>query len=284
MTDKKSSICRPGQMGSGLLPHWVLGRGIGWPLAHTVRRPIRKGSMRRWHASALRQRGEITVVPQTRKCRGWLAATVLCAGLLSADAVQAQAAAAETRERLQQCQQQETACRQEVEELRRDAADLQRCQADLQVCKAKLAKTFLAIVIQWPTRSHDVDLHIIDPGGKQFYYEKKKFPRPYPGELSVDTTCGPGVEIWEVADAPAGEYKVYYNLFDRHRNAKPAVVKGGAYHRDGHDRFRERRLTTPGKGQLVATVTVKDDGSVEVSERSGNDLEPAPEQGDNKDC
>ena len=196
----------------------------------------------------------------------------------------AQAAAAETRERLQQCQQQETACRQEVEGLRRDAADLQRCQADLQVCKAKLAKTFLAIVIQWPTRSHDVDLHIIDPGGKQFYYEKKKFPRPYPGELSADTTCGPGVEIWEVADAPAGEYKVYYNLFDRHRNAKPAVVKGGAYHRDGHDRFRERRLTTPGKGQLVATVTVKDDGSVEVSERSGNDLEPAPEQGDNKDC
>ena len=180
---------------------------------------------------------------------------------------QAQAAAAETGERLQQCQRQEASCRQEVEGLRQGAADLQRCRSELEVCTAKLAKTFLAIVIQWPTVRHDVDLHIFDASGREYFWDKKRYSG-HSGELSVDTTCGPGVEIWEIADAPVGEYRVYYNLFDRHGNGAPAVVNGGVYHREGHNPFRKTALTNPGTAQLVAKVTVKNDGNVEVSQSS----------------
>ena len=163
---------------------------------------------------------------------------------------------------------------EEVNRLRKDLreaqAQLRNCQQELHTCKRRLSKTFLAMVVQWPTRRHDVDLHVIDVAGREFSYRKKRIPGR-PGELSADTTKGPGVEIWEVPEAPPGEYRVLYNLYSRGRprNPAPAIVKGGVYHRDGHDRFRERRLTAVGRGNalLIAVVTVKPDGSVDISER-----------------
>ena len=156
----------------------------------------------------------------------------------------------------------------ELEQAQQAQPALQRCQAELQSCEEKLSKTFLAFVIQWPTREHDVDLHIIDAAGREFYYSAKTIPGR-PGELSADTTSGPGVEIWEVSVAPPGEYQVLYNFFDAHGNSDSALVKGGVYHRDGHDRFRDRRLTRTGRpnAELVAVVTVNDDGSVDIDER-----------------
>ena len=187
---------------------------------------------------------------------------------LRAALARAEAAEAQTRQRLEQCQQREASCRQELDALRQEAAGLRNCQAELNACKEKLSRAFLAIVIQWGTKLHDVDLHVIDAAGKEFYYKHKTVPGR-PGELSVDTTKGPGVEIWEISEAPAGEYRVLYNLFDRHGNRSPAVVKGGVYHRDGHHSFRERLLRQRDRRNavLVAVVTVGTDGSVEVSER-----------------
>ena len=180
---------------------------------------------------------------------------------------------AETRASLEQaeralmeCQEREASCQAELESARRDAESLQGCQADLNACQKRLSKTFLAVVIQWATRSHDVDLHIVDPAGKEFYYVNKRFSG-HPGELSADTTVGPGVEIWEVPAALPGKYRVLYNLYKKGGNDAPAVVKGGVYHRDGHDRLGERRLTREGRKEMVAEITVGDDGDVEISTR-----------------
>ena len=147
-------------------------------------------------------------------------------------------------------------------------SELQQCHAKLEACEEKLSKTFLAVVIQWPTRQHDVDLHIIDAAGAEFFYSEPRQPTR-PGELSADTTTGPGVEIWEVTEAPPGEYRVLYNLYAHNDNPEDAIVKGGAYHRDGHDAFRERRLAREGRDNalLVAIITVGDDGNVEIEER-----------------
>ena len=199
---------------------------------------------------------------------------------------QARAELAETRQQLEQCREQEAACRQEVgalqqevDRLRGELAQAQseleqaqresrRCQAELEACEEKLSRTFLAVVIQWGTESHDVDLHVIDPAGNEFFYNAPRH-RPHPGELSADTTNGPGVEIWEVAQAPPGEYRVLYNLYGHNGNPDNAIVKGGVYHRDGHDKLRERQLAREGRAnaRLVAIVTVNDDGSVDIDER-----------------
>ena len=71
---------------------------------------------------------------------------------LRAALARAEAAEAETRQRLEQCQQREASCRQELEALRQEAAGLRNCQAELNACKEKLSRAFLAIVIQWGTK------------------------------------------------------------------------------------------------------------------------------------
>lgn len=180
----------------------------------------------------------------------------------------ARAAAADAQARLDRCRRDGRTCRQEAADLQRQNRGLQRCRADLEACTVRLSRTFLAVVVQWPTPRHDVDLHIKDAVGERFYYDRKKVAGR-PGELSVDTRCGPGVEIWEVPAAPPGKYRVYYNLYGFNGNRAAAVVRGGVYFRDGHVRFRERKLTQRGRAQLVAEVTVKADGSVEAVERSG---------------
>ena len=123
------------------------------------------------------------------------------------------------------------------------------------------------MVIHWDTELHDVDLHIIDAAGEEFSYEARTITGR-PGELSVDMLDGPGVEIWElVTEAPAGEYRVLYNLYSKNGSPEPAYVKGGIYYRDGALRFSQRRLTVEQQKVLVAVVTVSNDGRVEVSER-----------------
>ena len=156
-----------------------------------------------------------------------------------------QASLEEERVSLRECRARELSCRQELEVASRNAEGLRSCQAQLNACKEKLSKTFLAVVIQWATKEHDVDLHVIDPEGEEFYYQRKTIIGR-PGELSADTINGPGVEIWEVPEAPTGKFRVLYNLYSLNGNERAAVVKGGVYHRDGHFRFRERSLRIVG--------------------------------------
>lgn len=144
--------------------------------------------------------------------------------------------------------------------------ELLQCRTELNACLERHSKTFLVVMMRWPTSDHDVDLHVIDATGTEFYYQAKTNPGR-PGALSVDTVRGPGVEIWEVGVAPPGEYRVLYNLYDRAGNPQPAMVGGGVYHRDGHDALPQRRLTEEGRANavLAAVVTVDPDGGVEVS-------------------
>ena len=201
----------------------------------------------------------------------------------------------EAQSELQQCRQQEAACREDLAaleqevtrlqdahdqaqaelaeargELQQAQSELQQCEANLNACEEKLSRTFLAIVIQWSTKNHDVDLHVIDTAGERFFWNAETIDGR-PGELSADTTKGPGVEIWEVPVAPAGKYQVLYNFYEHNGNTgEDPTVKGGVYHRDGHHRLDERTLTRARKdnanAELVAIVTVEDDGSVEISE------------------
>ena len=119
----------------------------------------------------------------------------------------------------------EMSYQRELESARQSAEGLRSCQAELNACEEKLSKMFLVVVIQWAER-HDVDLHVVDPVGEEFYYREKTIAGR-PGELSADTTNGPGVEIWEVSEAPVGKYRVLYNLFRlADDDVSPAIVRG----------------------------------------------------------
>ena len=229
---------------------------------------------------------------------------------LQQDLEEAQASQRETRRQLeqaegalQQCEeraQRESACREQLAELQAEVERLraeleaaqsesaqtqpalQRCQERLEVCEERLLRTFLTVVIHWGKdddqyyRSQDVDLHIIDAAGREFNYQAKTIPGR-PGELRWDTQHSPGVEIWEVPEAPPGQYRFLYNFYSRAAPRADGVeipnpiVEGGVSYRDGHHRFRTRTLDPDDIGRanamLVAVLTVNEDGSVDIDER-----------------
>lgn len=82
------------------------------------------------------------------------------------------------------------------------------------------------------------------------------------GELNEDNTEGPGNEVWEIRDAPPGEYKVYAELYAVKDSRKPAVVKGRLFHRGGSEPLPETRLSSSKQKKLMVTIVVDDDGNV----------------------
>lgn len=140
----------------------------------------------------------------------------------------------------------------------------QETQKALENCQEKMAKTFLVILIKWKTNLHDVDLHVIDPSGAEFYYEKKIIPGR-PGELSEDDTSGPGNEVWEIREAETGQYRILFNLFDRHGNNDNPVVSGRIFYRDSSFKIPDTVLSIVKEKKQIITIRVLNNGNVEIN-------------------
>lgn len=160
--------------------------------------------------------------------------------------------------------------REAEQQLQQCKADLQKAKTEAEQCKERLKETFLAIVFKWDTQKQDVDLHVIDPAGNEFFYKKHNRERnDFPSvdaEISVDQQVGPGVEVWEYYKAVSGTYKIYANLFDRHGNSANPKIKTAVYYRDGVKKLQEKTLTQAGENQkvLLGTIKVNADGEVEI--------------------
>ncbi len=183
----------------------------------------------------------------------------------------AQRKASQARRKAELARQQAKAAKQKAEQqrqqvektLRQAQQELQQAQQDLRDCRKRLKQTFVLILIKWKTSRQDVDLHVIDPNGNEFWFQKKRIPG-VPGELSEDDKIGPGIEVWEIRNAPPGKYLVYYNLFSRRGNKKKTVVSGRVFFRDGSQKIPDTRLTQLKTKVPVAAVNVKENGIVEV--------------------
>lgn len=160
----------------------------------------------------------------------------------------------------QQCQEEGARLTKKLKTAQKKNRD---AEAELRKCEMQLARTYLAVVIKWPTVRHDVDLHVVTPQGHEFFYGRRRISG-VAAELSADTTRGPGIEIWEMANAPPGEYRVYYKFFSRHGNRNSAPVTGAVYYRNGKKLLPPVILRTVSEKPLIATVIVKPDGDVQL--------------------
>jgi multidrug efflux pump subunit AcrA (membrane-fusion protein) len=191
------------------------------------------------------------------------------------EAVRAAEAAAEQARR-SQAEAQTAAARAQAAEARSRAAEAQAAQAESQAQAAQaaardqrdraealareLAKTFLVLYIRWDTRD-DVDLHVIDPTGAEFYYGQKTIAGR-PGELSEDNLIGPGNEVWEIRNTPPGDYQIQAVLYAVKDQRKPVAIKGRLFHRDGSSPFPEVQLQSAGQRVRIATIRVDPQGDV----------------------
>lgn len=158
------------------------------------------------------------------------------------------AALAAANAELDQTQQALQACQQQRE----------TAESELAQCIEDLSTTFLTILIRWDN-ANDVDLHVVDPAGNEFYYAQSTFPG-VPGELTEDVVDGPGVEVYEEANVRLGTFRVIYNLYSN--RAGPVLVGGAVYSRQGRQELPDIRLSAEGGRVAVARITVSADGTV----------------------
>ena len=145
----------------------------------------------------------------------------------------------------------------------RQALHVAALETDVAHYQALESKPFLIVGVRWTVPGADIDLHVTDPAGHEFYWFKNNdHGRDYPdstAELSYDMTSGPAIELWQDPTAVAGRYKIEYVA-----NALPSgyqvEVHGNVFDRGGKRDLPVKILATPGARVTAATLIVNADG------------------------
>ncbi len=173
---------------------------------------------------------------------------------------------------LAECQAENSQCQAELSQtqtqLSQSQAELAQCQENLQgmsqaleTCEIALTKTYIVVIISWSSQGDDVDLHVVDPLGREYYYDAISFPNS-PARMEEDNVNGPGNEIWQHPEATPGAYKIYYNYYSR--STGPANVRGFVLHKEGRLSLPSRTLHNVGDKPLIATIYVDETGRVSL--------------------
>lgn len=193
---------------------------------------------------------------------------------LTADNERIQAETDEANRALVQARQR---TREERQRLQRIQQQAQQQQQTIQNLEERLAKNILVVMINWYT-SADIDLHVVTPTGHHYSYRNPNRRAvggggrtDWPGEeaeLSFDAGSAivgdAGIEVWTMADAPAGNYAVSVDKYAKNRDHAPtrveiAILSGNRVERQVVERLEGSRD--------VATVRVEANGEVAVTWR-----------------
>ena len=148
---------------------------------------------------------------------------------------------------------------------------LQRMQTDnlalqkaLQgVNKKKKYSSFLAVIAQWKTTKHDLDLEIVDPKGRVFNYKSRKH-RNSKALFSLDSRSGPGAEVWQTSEILKGTYKVKINFYNDYGNKTDAIVQTTLFTQKGTLQIPEFKLNLSSKRYFVRKFSVDADGKIRM--------------------
>ena len=115
-------------------------------------------------------------------------------------------------------------------------------------------QNFLVVELEWLTERHDLDLHVVDPDGRRFYFDQASYEGAS-SRLTLDNRLGarpnkPGLEIWTASDLVPGIYRVEVGLWGCNKietagyEACPNATEASVLvrHRDGDDLIGPLRL------------------------------------------
>ncbi len=184
-------------------------------------------------------------------------------------ASQSQLGACETQRQqvqaaLDACEEQSRAAASAESQLGGCESRNQQLESNLETCQALAKKKFVLVLMSWGTQD-DIDLHVIDPAGREFFYNGKSHSGSR-AKLEEDNTRGPGNEIWLHPAAEPGTYRVYYKYFDRRISGR-VRVRGAILTPEGRSPLPDRTLRNVNDKPLIATITVDAEGNMQVSPR-----------------
>ena len=87
---------------------------------------------------------------------------------------------------------------------------------------------FMAVIIQWPTLKHDIDLKVISPSKKKYDFKKRRH-KGNPAQFTLDSRTGPGSEVWQTSELEPGVYKIKYKFYNQYGNTENAKVQGSVF-------------------------------------------------------
>jgi hypothetical protein len=111
----------------------------------------------------------------------------------------------------------------------------------------------------------DIDIHVIEPGGKEIYWNDRKGNQG--GELDVDNTDGYGPEniYWlkqnpdgskDLGPGPPGEYRWFVKYYGGNRGVPVATSWKVRIKHEGKAEIFQGRLNVPGSMSKIYTLTV----------------------------
>jgi hypothetical protein len=161
------------------------------------------------------------------------------------------------RGRLAQCQDELGAARDELGGLNEDLSD----------CRSALAQTFVLVIASWGS-GDDVDLHVVDPAGREFFFSQKEH-RGSDGKLEEDNTRGPGNEVWLHPSAEPGRYRICYKLY----SGRSSSVRGSVLWQEGRIAIPNIDLDRDDQVKLALELDLDENGRVRPDRsRSGEVL------------
>lgn len=141
-------------------------------------------------------------------------------------------------------------------------AKVDQLQKDMQQAKQEeIKEAFLAIVVKWQTKEHDLDLVIVDPNNKEFNFKKRKIAN-YPGVFELDSTTGPGIELWQSNRVFPGDYTVTVSFYNKYGNDKPATPNITIFSKKGRQDLPPTELIFGKKQKVTYGFTIDEQGEI----------------------
>jgi len=144
--------------------------------------------------------------------------------------------------------------------------DLEEMRQQIVKCEENMEKLegegrFAVITMSWETLGDDVDMHIVDPLGYEFYYQEPSHAGRL-GKLTKDDTVGPGIEVWQIPTLDEGIYLIKANLFDSKSGQAPEL-EFWIYYRNGNKSIKKSLYRAKEK-TLIASIQVDSEGNVSL--------------------
>jgi flagellar motor protein MotB len=136
---------------------------------------------------------------------------------------------------------------------------IETLETELAQAKATAASgSFLAFVMSWSTKSHDIDLKVEDPEGRTFDFKHRQH-KDHPGLFVLDTRQGPGAEIWQADKVLVGVYTFTFHFYNKHGNPEPCQITAKLFTPKGGVEIPE--LSMDGTAKRSHTVKIQLDAN-----------------------
>jgi myosin heavy subunit len=164
-------------------------------------------------------------------------------------------------EQKRELQQQLTSLKSELQDLKKNNQDLEKQLKEKE--SSEDDANFMAIIIQWPTQKHDIDLRVTTPSNKTYDF-KTRVHKGSPARFTLDSRTGPGSEVWQTKSVEPGTYTIEYVFYNDYDNKEKAVVDGRIFTKTGEVEIPTQKLVFPTQRSVKKKFSVDKKGTVRL--------------------